>query len=149
MARYYVVGAIAAVVSFLCTPLVRAVVVRLGGFDIPVDRKVHHAPTPTYGGIAIYLAFAAGIAGASAISGLRGAFHFSELLGLLVGGFIVMVIGILDDHHDLSRPARLAGEFFAAGIVYLFGLQMGFFWRPAIGVTSLSTDISAVLTIVW
>jgi UDP-GlcNAc:undecaprenyl-phosphate GlcNAc-1-phosphate transferase len=146
---YLLVGGAAAAAALVLTPVVRAVVVRRGGYDVPVDRKVHHAPTPTYGGVAIYFAFAIGLASATAVSSLRGAFHFSELSGLLVGGFIVMVLGILDDHHDLSRPARLAGEFFAAGIVYLSGIQLTFFWLPVIGVISLSPDISAVLTMVW
>lgn len=149
MSSYYIVAGVAAVVALVATPIVRAIVMKLGGYDIPVDRKVHHAPTPTYGGVAIYLAFAAAIGAAVAFRSLRGAFRFSELLGLLVGGLIVMVIGMLDDHHDLSRPARLAGEFFAAGVVYLSGVQMSFFWLPGIGVISISSDVSAVLTIVW
>ena len=41
MTPYLVVSLVAAVTSFLCTPLVRAVVVRLGGYDIPNDRKLH------------------------------------------------------------------------------------------------------------
>ncbi len=146
---YYIVGGVAAAAALVLTPIVRAIVVRLGGYDVPVDRKVHHAPTPTYGGVAIYFAFGIGIAAAMAVSSLRGAFHFSEMFGLLFGGLIVMFIGILDDHHDLSRPARLAGEFFAAGILYLSGIQMSFFWLPVIGTISLSPDISAVLTMVW
>ncbi len=149
MTPYYVVAGIAAGAALVLTPIVRAVVVRLGGFDIPVDRKLHHAPTPTYGGIAIYFAVMAAIVCAMAIPTLRGAFHFSEMLGLLVGGFIVMVIGIADDHRDLSRVARLAGEFFAAGILYFSGVQMSFLWLPAVGVISLSPDISAVLTMLW
>jgi UDP-GlcNAc:undecaprenyl-phosphate/decaprenyl-phosphate GlcNAc-1-phosphate transferase len=146
---YYVVAGVAFVVAVVSTPVVRAFVVRLGGFDIPVDRKLHHAPTPTYGGIAIYLGVSAGIVCAMAIPSLRGAFHFSEVLGLLIGGLIVMAIGVLDDRRDLSRPARLAGEFFAAGILYFSGVQMTFLWLPAVGVISLSPDISAIVTMVW
>lgn len=146
---FLVIAVVAAVVAFATTPLVRAVVVRLGGLDVPVDRKVHLVPTPTYGGIAIYIGFAASFAIVPFFPSLRDTFRFSEVAGLLVGGFIVLLLGVADDHHDLSRPARLAGEFFAAGLLYFSGVQMSFFWLPGIGVISLSPDISAVLTIVW
>ena len=149
MTSYYVIAAVAAAVSLVVTPAVRAVVMRLGGYDVPVDRKVHRAPTPTYGGVAIYIACAVAFIAAMAIRSLRGTFRYSEVIGLLVGGFIVMVIGIADDHHDLSRPARLAGECFAAGILFLSGVQMSFFWLPGIGTISLSPDISAIATILW
>jgi UDP-GlcNAc:undecaprenyl-phosphate GlcNAc-1-phosphate transferase len=149
MGPYLVVAAVACAVSLVCTPIVRAVVVRRGGFDIPVDRKIHRSPTPTYGGIAIYIAFAAAFAVANVLDPLREAFRFSEVAGLLIGGFVVLVLGVLDDHRDLSPPAKLAGQIFAGGILYLSGVQMSFFWLPAIGVISVSPDISAVLTILW
>jgi UDP-GlcNAc:undecaprenyl-phosphate GlcNAc-1-phosphate transferase len=149
MTSYYVIAAIAAAVSLVATPIVRGVVMRLGGLDVPIDRKVHRAPTPTYGGIALYIAFALAILAATGIRSLRGTFRFSDVAGMLAGGFIVMVIGVFDDHRDLSRPARLAGECFAAGILYLSGVQMSFFWLPVVGTISLSPDISAIATILW
>jgi UDP-GlcNAc:undecaprenyl-phosphate GlcNAc-1-phosphate transferase len=146
---YVVVAAVAAAASFICTPLVRAVVVRIGGYDVPVDRKIHLAPTPTFGGIAIYVGLAAAFVAAVSLPTLRDAFRFSEVFGLLVGGFVVLVLGILDDHRDLSPPAKFAGQIFAGGILFLSGVQMSFFWLPGIGVISLSPDISALLTIIW
>jgi UDP-GlcNAc:undecaprenyl-phosphate GlcNAc-1-phosphate transferase len=144
-----VVAAVAAAASFFCTPLVRAIVVRIGGYDVPVDRKVHLAPTPTFGGIAIFVGLAVAFSAALTLSDLRQAFRFSEVFGLLVGGFVVLVLGVLDDHRDLSPPAKFAGQIFAGGILFLSGVQMSFFWLPGIGVISLSPDISAILTIVW
>jgi UDP-GlcNAc:undecaprenyl-phosphate GlcNAc-1-phosphate transferase len=145
---YLVVAAVAAVASYVCTPLVRTVVVRLGGLDVPIDRKVHRTPTPTYGGIAIYAGFAAAFA-AAAIGPLRDTFRFSDALGILLGGLVVLALGVADDHRDLSPPAKLAGQIFAGGILYLSGVQMSFFWLPGIGSISISPDISAILTILW
>jgi UDP-GlcNAc:undecaprenyl-phosphate/decaprenyl-phosphate GlcNAc-1-phosphate transferase len=149
MLAYLPVAAAAAVVSFVFTPLVRAAVIRRGGYDVPVDRKIHHAPTPTYGGIALYVAVAAALGVANMIEPLREAFRFSEVFGLLVGGFIVLGLGILDDHRELSPPAKLAGQIFAGGVLFLSGVQMSFFWLPGIGTISVSPDISAILTILW
>jgi UDP-GlcNAc:undecaprenyl-phosphate GlcNAc-1-phosphate transferase len=149
MTKYAVVAAVAAAVALLVTPLLRTIVIRLGWLDVPVDRKVHSAPTPTFGGIAIYVAFVAAFLTASVLPQLRDTFRFSEASGLLLGGLVVLVLGIADDHRDLPQLPRLAGQIFAGGILYYSGVQMSFFWLPGIGTISLSADLSAVATILW
>ena len=48
----------AALVAFVLTPLVKHYSVRFGFVDIPKDnRRMHHKPIPTIGGLAIYAAF--------------------------------------------------------------------------------------------
>ena len=149
MVPYVLVAAVAAAAAYVCTPAVRAVAIRIGGYDVPTDRKLHQVPAPTFGGIAIYVGIVVAFAIALTIGDLREAFRFSEVFGLLLGGFVVLLLGILDDHRDLAPPAKLAGQVFAGGILFLSGVQMSFFWLPGLGVISLSPDISAVLTIVW
>jgi UDP-GlcNAc:undecaprenyl-phosphate GlcNAc-1-phosphate transferase len=146
---FLLVAAIAAVTSLVVTPIVRAAVVRLGWLDVPVDRKVHRAPTPTFGGIALYIAIAVAFVASTSLPSLRDTFRFSEAFGLLVAGFIVLLLGIADDHRDLPQLPRLAGMMFAGGILYFAGVQMSFFWLPGIGTISLSADLSAVATILW
>jgi UDP-GlcNAc:undecaprenyl-phosphate GlcNAc-1-phosphate transferase len=80
---------------------------------------------------------------------LRDTFRFSEMFGLLLGGFVALALGVADDRHDLSPPAKAAGQIFAGGILYLSGVQMSFFWLPGIGVISLGPDVSSVFTIFW
>jgi UDP-GlcNAc:undecaprenyl-phosphate GlcNAc-1-phosphate transferase len=149
LAPYLVVAAVAAVVAYLSTPIVRAGAIRLGALDVPTDVKLHKVPTPTYGGIAIYVAIAIAFGVAARLEPLRGTFRFSEVLGLLLGGVLVLLLGIADDHRDLPQLPRLAGQLFAGGILYFSGLQMSFFWLPAIGTISLGADLSAVATILW
>jgi UDP-GlcNAc:undecaprenyl-phosphate GlcNAc-1-phosphate transferase len=146
---YVVVGATAALLSWLLTRPVRTYAVRALAYDVPTDRKVHHAPTPTFGGIAIFLAFVGAFAVAAVFPSLRSTFRFTEVFGLLVGGAIMLGLGIADDRRDLSWGAKLAGQVFAGGILYLSGVQMSFFWLPAVGVISLSPDLSAILTVAW
>jgi UDP-GlcNAc:undecaprenyl-phosphate/decaprenyl-phosphate GlcNAc-1-phosphate transferase len=50
---YIFVFVVSAVVTFVTTPLVRRLSLRLGWIDQPSDRKVHPVPTPTAGGLAI------------------------------------------------------------------------------------------------
>jgi UDP-GlcNAc:undecaprenyl-phosphate GlcNAc-1-phosphate transferase len=143
------VGGAAAVLGYLLTLVVRVFVQRIGVYAIPRDRKVHRAPTPTLGGIAVYLALCGAFAVAGLVPALKGTFGFSEVFGLLLGGLIVLLLGIADDRYELSPPAKLAGQIFAGGVLYLSGVQMSFFWLPAVGVISLSGDVSVIFTILW
>ena len=146
---YYVVMAVAAVASLVTTPVLRAVVVRLGWFDVPIEGKAHSTPVPGFGGIALYVALLAAFVAAMLLPPLRDTFRFSEAFGLLVGGAIVLVLGVLDDHRDLPQLPRLAGMILVGGIVYLSGVQMSFFWLPGIGTISLTPELAGVATILW
>ena len=49
---------LAAVVSFLATPLVKTLAYKVGAIDVPKDnRRMHKVPIPRLGGLAIFLAF--------------------------------------------------------------------------------------------
>ncbi|HEX5950471.1 MAG TPA: undecaprenyl/decaprenyl-phosphate alpha-N-acetylglucosaminyl 1-phosphate transferase, partial [Actinomycetota bacterium] len=61
MQPYLVVFAVSAGVTFVVTPLVRRLSLRLGWVDQPSDRKVHPRPTPTVGGLAIFAGVAAAL----------------------------------------------------------------------------------------
>jgi UDP-GlcNAc:undecaprenyl-phosphate GlcNAc-1-phosphate transferase len=149
LAPFLAVGGAAAVLGYLLTLVVRVAVSRIGVYAVPRDRKVHRAPTPSLGGIGVYLGFVAAFAIAAAVPALRGTFDFSEVFGLLLGGLIMLALGVADDRYELSPPAKLAGQIFAGGVLYLSGVQMSFFWLPVVGVISLSGDVSAILTIFW
>ena len=62
MAEYLIVLAVAAVVTWLLTPTVRRVAIRLGAVVSPDNRRVHERPTPTLGGAAMYGGFLAAMA---------------------------------------------------------------------------------------
>lgn len=143
------VGGAALVLSFACTHVVRIVMDRAAVYVVPRDRKVHRAPTPALGGIAIYASLAGAFGVAAVLPALRDTFRFGEIFGLLFGGLVLLVLGIADDRRELSAAAKFPGQIFAAGILYLSGMQMSFFWLPGIGVISLSPDVSAVATIFW
>ncbi|HVL80950.1 MAG TPA: MraY family glycosyltransferase [Actinomycetota bacterium] len=147
--QYAIVALVALLVTYAVTPFVRRLAVRIDAVDIPRDRKVHHAPTPTIGGLAIYAGILAAFAAAAAFPAIRSAFRFSEVFGLLVGGMIPLLIGLADDRHDISVGARLAGQVLAAGILFISGVKLSYFWLPGVGVLYLSPDVSAILTIFW
>src|SRR6266511_4372067 len=58
---YLVVFAASFAATFVTTPAIRKLSLRLGWIDPPSDRKVHPKPTPTAGGIAIFVGLAVGL----------------------------------------------------------------------------------------
>ena len=91
---------------------------RFGLLDHPTGRKDHARPTPATGGIAMLAgALIAGIffAGDSGMASL----------GFALAATIVILIGVLDDKHDLSWKARIGGQAIAALVmVYLGGIRV-------------------------
>jgi UDP-GlcNAc:undecaprenyl-phosphate GlcNAc-1-phosphate transferase len=148
--RYLIVFAVAAAVTTLATPLVRRLSVRVGAIDVPDDRKVHTDPTPTMGGLAIYLALLAGLGTAYVMPSFRDVFRTSsEAGGVLAGASIIVVLGVIDDIRGLTAPTKLAGQLLAVGALVFSGVQVFYFWVPKLGIISLSTDLSSLLTVLW
>jgi UDP-GlcNAc:undecaprenyl-phosphate/decaprenyl-phosphate GlcNAc-1-phosphate transferase len=146
---YVVVGSVAFIVTFLTTPLVRWMVVRLGAIDKPNDRKVHAMPTPTLGGLAMFL----GILAAGAVAFFSGDFErvfeqSSEAWGIAAGGLVIFILGAVDDIRDLPAPVKLAGQVFAAGILFLSGVKMQFIITPDQTIF-LGDDVSVLITVLW
>lgn len=150
MDPYLVVFAASAAVSFVATPLVRWLSVRLGWIDHPSDRKVHPRPTPTAGGIAIFLGIAAGLGVSRLIPFLAGLHETtSDPTTALLAGFVILVVGLIDDARGLSALGKLAGQVLAAGLLVLLGVQLLYFYFPGQGILFLSTDLAVPLTVLW
>jgi UDP-GlcNAc:undecaprenyl-phosphate/decaprenyl-phosphate GlcNAc-1-phosphate transferase len=109
---------------------------RLSIVDHPDNqRKIHKAPTPLTGGLAIAISFAFTIL-------LN--FHFSwEMKGILIGSFIVFVAGFLDDLFELSAKIRLALQLLASAVLIYFGVRITFIpdWLGGIYTESLITTL--------
>src|SRR5437763_627216 len=58
---YLIVFGASAGAAFVATPLVRRFAVHSGAIDRPSDRKVHPKPTPTLGGLALYIGVVIGM----------------------------------------------------------------------------------------
>jgi UDP-GlcNAc:undecaprenyl-phosphate GlcNAc-1-phosphate transferase len=150
MRAYLAVFVATALVTVSTTPLVRRFALRVGAIDYPSDRKIHAAPTPTIGGLAMLLGILAGIGVAWLTPTLRPAFRFSsQLQGAMYAAVAVAMLGVIDDLRTLSAPAKAAGQIIAAGLLVLNGVELLFFWVPKQGVISLGADLAVPLTILW
>jgi UDP-GlcNAc:undecaprenyl-phosphate GlcNAc-1-phosphate transferase len=147
---YLLVFAITAIVTFAVTPLVRALSSRLGWIDRPSDRKVHPKPTPTAGGIGIWIGVSAGLIASRFVPFLRDLFDTgSDLDAVAIAGTAIVVLGVIDDTRGVSALGKLAGQVLIAGVLVLIGVQFIWFYFPGQGLLSLSPDIAVPLTIIW
>lgn len=146
---YLLVGATAAIVTFLLTPLVGWVATRVGWVAEPDERHVHATPTPNVGGVAMFVGFLIAMLLASSLNRFDPLFvDNSEPLGVLLGCGLVFVIGFLDDILDLSPPAKVTG-IVVAGVVLVFkGVTMFNFRVPFLGFFQLD-DWSPLVTVLW
>ena len=149
MRPYLFVFVVTAAVTFVTTPLVRRVSLRLGWIDHPSDRKVHPAPTPTAGGLAIYIGVAAGMLLGLFVPSLSGLYETSELDAAMIAASVTVVLGTVDDVRGVSALGKLAGQILVAGLLVLLGLQLLYFYFPGEGVVSPPPDLAVPLTVLW
>lgn len=151
MGGYAVVVAVAAAVTYVTTPLVRRLALRLGAVVAPGERRVHERPTPTLGGLAMYAAFVAAMGVAWLLPQFRE--HVfrgsSEPLGVVLAATLITVVGLLDDLREVSAPAKVAGQVMAAMALYFLGVTLYFFRVPFAGTVVLSPDAIPLVTVLW
>ena len=89
---------------------------RYGLIDQPNQRKKHLSPTPLHGGLAIFLGLF-----------MMGCFFSNP--SILLAGFVLLMMGMLDDIQPRSAFLRLLIQTFAALIVVVSGVQIISFGR--------------------
>ena len=103
---------LAMVTTIMFIPLLIQYADKLGVLDRPGGRRVHAAPIPRVGGIAM----AIGIIGALLAWGSRS--HQLQLYCTAL--FVLLVFGVIDDRNELSPKWKLLGQIIAALIVMIF-----------------------------
>jgi UDP-GlcNAc:undecaprenyl-phosphate GlcNAc-1-phosphate transferase len=150
MGGYLVVLLVAAGTTWVLTPVVRRLSIRLGAVVPPDARHVHERPMPILGGAAMFAGFLAAMAVASRIPQFHDMFRGnSEPLGVILAAGAIFVVGTLDDFRDVSPPAKLAGQVLAASLLYLMGVTMFFFRVPFADFVVLSPEWAPLVTAGW
>ena len=143
-------AAVAVIIALATTPVAMQLATRLGAIDMPgkkgtdSERHLHSQPTPRMGGLAIYLGF-----------------FFSVLLfvpmgrkmgSMLIGATVVVILGILDDIHDLKAGQKFLVQCVAAAIAVLGGNEITFFSRLSMASNPGHFNLgwlSGPVTLVW
>ncbi len=116
---------VAFVAAWAITPLTSKVAHRLGILDRPdADRKIHDAPTPYLGGVAIFSALLIGTVVLVFIPGGLARWVYRDL-ALGVGLAVVLaVVGLFDDVRPLPPSVRFAAQIAAAAAAWSAGFQV-------------------------
>lgn len=141
---------VALAVTYLATGVVRSVVVRSGRLTKVRARDVHSFPKPRLGGVAMYSGFLAAMLLAHQLPALTRGFKpiTPEMDAVMVAGFVIVIVGALDDLYDLNALTKLGGQIIGAVIMSAMGLNWTLLYVPFGGGTTLVLDQiqSTVLT---
>ncbi len=111
----------AALVAWALTPVARALAVRVGAIDLPDERRVHTAPTPLYGGLAIATAVLGVAWLARALPGPAALLDSAPLAGLTCAAGPILALGLVDDRRGVAPWAKLAVQAVAGLVLVAFG----------------------------
>ena len=134
--RWVYILVVSGLIAFGLTPLVIRLAHAFDVLDVPASRKVHSAPTPLLGGLAIYVAFTTAI--------LANSIFDYQVSAILIGGSLLVIVGILDDILDIPALVKLVAQLIAAAIVIGSGVAITLFPRFWFG-----NFVDTILTIVW
>lgn len=102
------------VFTALIMPLTNKIAEHIGAIDVPKDnRRVHDKPIPKLGGLGIFIGFLFGymLFGVQSI----------QMNSILIGSFIIIIYGIIDDIKTLPAKYELLGQFLAACTIVFYG----------------------------
>lgn len=107
-----VVGVCLIIVAFII-PIVKKVAIHINALDIPDARKVHTKPIPRLGGLGIFIGFLIGymIFGQNTI----------QMNSILIGSFIIVLTGMIDDIKPISPKSKLLGQLMASSVIAFYG----------------------------
>lgn len=128
------------IIALLGTPYVRKIAIRYKATDEPGERKIHASEMPRLGGLAICVAFWLVVLFTQELT--------REIYGILGGGFIICLLGILDDFKGVAPRQKLAVQVLAASFATYMGIRVEFLTHPIQDVFSLYY-LSYPVTILW
>lgn len=103
--------------SSLVMPVMKWLANHIGAMDIPRDeehqRHIHKTATPKLGGLGIFISFLFGymLFGVQSI----------QMNSILIGSFIIILTGIVDDVKSLRASQKLIGQIVAASVIVFYG----------------------------
>ncbi|MCL2084864.1 MAG: undecaprenyl/decaprenyl-phosphate alpha-N-acetylglucosaminyl 1-phosphate transferase [Oscillospiraceae bacterium] len=140
--------AVAGIVSFGASPLVKRFARMVGAVDVPGDeRRVHKKPITRLGGLAIFLGFLAAVLIFNDLG--------PQIRGVMIGAIIIVMLGVLDDIAHLKAWIKLIGQITAALVPAMAGVVIQtlsdprFFFRDGAPPYFELGAWSVPVTVVW
>ncbi len=126
-------------ISLLIVPLFIYIAKRFGFVDYPNYRKVHKVPMPYLGGVAILISFTIVTLFAQPVE--------TEYKPIIIGAFVICLIGVIDDKYDLKPFIKFLGQLVAIAVPISYGIVIDtitpFGFEINFGVFSI------LVTVIW
>lgn len=94
-------------------PSIKKMAFHIGAIDLPGGRHIHKVKMPKLGGLAIFLGFLLGY--------ILFCVQTPQMISILIGGFLVLLIGIFDDIKRLPASVQFIGQIASALVVVYYG----------------------------
>ena len=115
-------GASACGMTFLLTPLVRAIAVRSGWVSRPIEDRWGKRVIARLGGVAMFVGFLAAVLLWVPLQPI--------LVGLLIGTSLVFIVGLIDDVRRMPPYTKLIAQLLVGCVVVLAGVRIELIhWR--------------------
>lgn len=114
------------IVSFIAVPWAIKLAHKLGIIDNPKqdDRRVHKAPTPRVGGIAMVAGVMLSVLLFYILSFFIDINIDNRLIGYVLGAAVIFIMGFVDDLKSLKPLYKFLLQLIAGMIIYVFGISI-------------------------
>lgn len=109
----YLIILVTFIASLILVPISKRIANHIKALDYPNERKIHKKVMPRLGGLGIYGAFLVGYI----IYGNNS----PQMLSVLIGGFIIIIMGMIDDINPIRAKYKFLVHIIAACIVVFYG----------------------------
>ncbi|SJZ48212.1 glycosyltransferase family 4 protein [Selenihalanaerobacter shriftii] len=140
MLKYIVAFAIASLITYVSTPIVKKLAFLIGAVDEPNARRINKHPIPSLGGIAIYVGFV--------LSVMLLLEHDIKLVGIIASSTLILIVGLVDDIKGISPKSKFIWQIMAAIVLTSFGIKIQFITNPFGGILYLG-KLSIPFTVLW
>ena len=125
------VGSLALLTSVMLTPVIRGLALRWTPLPAASPERWHQKPTPSFGGIAIFVGFAVAVVVETLLT--SGDLSIREVSagpvvplthrdGLLLAAVMIFTLGFVDDLVQLRPSTKLVGQLAAASVLLMSGI---------------------------
>ena len=147
---YWLPIGVSFILGLIFTPIIKRFALKRNIVDLPAPRKIHQKPIPLLGGLAIFLSFSLSVIvfwSAGYIEDIR--ISSFQILAILVGAFILMIGGYLDDKYGLKPVRQFIWPTIAIVLILIAGVKVQYITNPLGGVLAFPDWLGVILAFLW
>jgi UDP-GlcNAc:undecaprenyl-phosphate GlcNAc-1-phosphate transferase len=140
---------VALIASLVLTPWLRRLALAVRVLDRPNHRKVHRAPIPKLGGVAVFLAWLVAVGFGGTLAVIREMGFLVKAAPVVMAATCGVALGLWDDVRDLPGRWKLFGQLLIGLLLVLGGVQIDRISNPFGGEIVFPEWLSISVTLLW